>query len=166
MPNSAAAQQRQEGFRRNEQKWTPTLLDAGWSMIPNVILERQAALQLDATDMNILLHLVRHWWFAEQLPFPSKRTIAECMGITADTVRRRIKKMEAAGYIKRIKRSDPRHGQQTNYHDLAGLIRECLPFAEEAIQTRQARREEDAERRKRKRAKLRVVSTKASSVDA
>jgi hypothetical protein len=159
MSSSAAAKKRQhqEGFKRNEEKWTPTLFDAGWTVIPNVILERQQALELDATDVNILLHLIRHWWFAENLPFPSKRTIAECMGITVDTVRRRIKKMEAAGYIKRINRSDSRHGQQSNYYDLSGLIESCKPLAEEIIQTKQLPREEDAERRKRKFTKLKVV---------
>jgi len=165
MPSSAAEKQHREGLRRNEQKWTVTLLNAGWSMIPNIILERQKALGLDAKDVNILLHLVRHWWYAEQLPYPSKRTIAECMGISPDTVRRRIKKMEAAGYIRRQKRSDPRCGQQSNCYDISGLIRECQPFALEAIQSRQTRRQEDAERRKRKRPVLKVVELDTSNLE-
>lgn len=75
-----AARQQQEGVRHNEQKWSKQLLAAGWSLIPNVLLERQQALGLDAVDINIILHLVRHWWYSEKLPHPSKRTIAECMG--------------------------------------------------------------------------------------
>lgn len=63
-----------------------------------------------------------------------------------------------AGYIERKVRFDPRYGQQSNYYDLAGLVRECQPFADEIIETRQARREEDADRRRSKRPKLKVVS--------
>jgi hypothetical protein len=46
-----------ERLRRNEEKWTPTLMNAGWTVIPSILLEKQAALGLDAIDVNILLHL-------------------------------------------------------------------------------------------------------------
>jgi hypothetical protein len=41
-------------LRVNEKKWTPTLMKAGWTVLPNVIFERQQALGLDALDINIL----------------------------------------------------------------------------------------------------------------
>lgn len=152
------AKQKREGLRRNEEKWSPRLLEAGWSMLPNVILERQQALGLDPVDVNIILHLVRHWWFADELPFPSKKTIAECMGVDPRTVQRHIAALEKGGLIKRIKRGDARRGQKSNYYDLSGLIKEALPYAEEAIEVRKKRREEDAKRRKRKSSKYKIVS--------
>lgn len=154
---NAAQKEDSRHLRRNEQKWTKPLMDAGWTVIPSVILERQRALGLDAVDVCILMHLAKHWWFEEKLPHPSKKSIAECMNITESTVRRRIAAMEAAGLIKRVKRFSARYGgQQTNAYDFTGLIREATPFAEEAVRNREAQKEESEKRRTRKRV-LRVV---------
>ncbi len=143
-----------EGLRRNEEKWTRPLMDAGWTLIPSVILERQQALGLNATDLNILLHLIRHWWFSDKLPYPSKRVIADCMGVSESTVQRRIRQMENDGLLSRIARSKHGKGQQSNMYDLSGLIEAVRPYAEEALQTRAKRKKEDDETRTRKRLKL------------
>jgi DNA-binding transcriptional regulator YhcF (GntR family) len=151
-------QEKETRLRRNEEKWTPTLMDAGWTVLPSVILERQQALGLDPIDINIILHIARHWWYADKPPYPSKRTIAECMGIDESTVRKHIARMENDGLLKRNPRYDPKFGgQRSNEYLFNGLIKEALPFAEEAIQQREVRRKEDAEKRTRKRPKLRVV---------
>ena len=42
-----------QALKQNEKKWTPTLMKAGWSAIPNIIIEKQRALGLDALDVNI-----------------------------------------------------------------------------------------------------------------
>ena len=144
-------------LRPNEQTWTKPLMDAGGTDIPSVILERQRALGLDAVDVCILIHLAKHWWFEENLPHPSKKSIAEDMNITESTVRRRIAAMEAAGLIKRVTRYSARYGgQQTNAYDFSELIREATPYAEEAVRNREAQKEENEKRRTRKRV-LRVV---------
>lgn len=91
-------------LRENEKKWGASLLNAGWTILPNTIFMKQRALGLDSMDINILLILVSHWWYADSLPFPSKKTIAEAIGCDSSTVRRRIQKMEVAGFIKRIER--------------------------------------------------------------
>ena len=57
-----------ERIRRNEEKWTRTLMDAGWTVLPSIILEKQHALGLDAVDVNILLQLARHWWYKDNPP--------------------------------------------------------------------------------------------------
>ncbi len=125
---NAAVKHRQQHLRVNERKWTKPFMDAGWTVLPSVILERQQALGLQAVDVNIILHLARHWWFEDRLPFPSKRAIAECMGVSKSTVQRRVAKMEAGGLINRVKRFDFRYGgQQTNAYDFSGLIREATP---------------------------------------
>jgi DNA-binding MarR family transcriptional regulator len=148
----------QEELRANEKKWGLPLLKAGWCLLPATILERQQALGLTPTDVNILMHLIRHWWVADRLPFPSKRTIAECMGCHPSTVQRRIARMEAAGFINRIPRSDREHGQRSNAYDLSGLVEAATPYAQEILEERAAKDEEIAKRRKRKQPKLKVVS--------
>lgn len=158
MPKVITKAEEQKRLRRNEEKWTPTLMAAGWTVIPSVILERQRALGLDAIDINIILHLVRHWWYSDQPPYPSKKTIAQCMKIDESTVRRRIAAMEKEGIIQRKSRFDPKYGgQKSNEYHFDGLINEAKPYAEEWIEERKKRQQEDANRRTRKRAKLSVV---------
>jgi predicted transcriptional regulator len=154
MASSVAKQRRQEGLRKNEQKWSPLLMDAGWMVVPNVIIEHQKVLGLDAVDINILLHLIRHWWQPDNLPHPSKRLIAECLGVDLSTVRRHIARMEQRNLIKRVPRFDKTHGQKTNCYELSGLIEAAKPLAQEALKIRKQRREEDAVRRTRSRPRI------------
>lgn len=158
MPKILTKIEEQKRLRRNEEKWTPTLMAAGWIVIPSVILERQQALGLDAIDINIILHLVRHWWFSDRPPYPSKKTIAQCMDIDESTVRRRIAAMEKEGIIQRKPRFDPNYGgQKSNEYHFDGLINEAKPFAEEWIKEQKKRQQEDANRLTRKRPKESVV---------
>jgi len=141
---------KRENLRRNEEKWTVTLMDAGWTAIPSILLEKQHAFGLDAIDINIILHLARHWWRKDNPPYPSKKTIAECMGIDISTVRRRIATMEKKGLVRRIYRNDPRYGQQTNAYKFDGLIEKATPYAQESIDERNRQRMERQARRRSK----------------
>ena len=73
---------KRESLKVNEEKWSKPLMDAGFVVLPSILLERQVAMDLDPVDLNILLHLIRHWWRADRLPYPTKRTIAECMRLS------------------------------------------------------------------------------------
>ncbi len=132
-----------ERIRVNEQKWSKPLMDAGWTAIPTVLIERQKALGLDATDVNILLHLISYWWTADNKPRPSKSTIAAAMGVTPRTVQRRIAAMEKDGLIHREERRIPGKGSKPNRYHLDGLIKEALPYAEEKLKVRASREQED-----------------------
>jgi len=147
-----------ESLRKNEEKWTKTLMEAGWNAIPSVIIERQQALGLDAIDMNILLHLTNYWWKADNLPRPAVGTIAATIGIKPRTVQKRIAKLEADGFLTRTERRKTRYGSDTNLYSFEGLIEKCLPFAKEKLEARKARDKEEKDRAVRKRPKLALVS--------
>jgi predicted transcriptional regulator len=119
-------------LRTNEKKWTKTLMDAGWTAFPSVILENQKQLGLTAIDMCILLHLASKWWTAEGKPFPSKGTIAKALNVDPRTIQRRIAAMEKAGYLKREQRRTPT-GSKTNIYHFDGLIEHSKPFALEKL---------------------------------
>jgi len=155
---SSAAEQQKQGVRRNEQKWSPELWGAGWIGIPNIIIEKQLKLGLDATDINILLHLLRYWWHRENLPHPSKKTIAQCMDVDPSTVRRHVAKMEQKGLLRRVERKDEARGQKSNYYDFSGLIAAATPLALEAIAIKERRQQEDEQRRNHRRGRLAVVT--------
>jgi predicted transcriptional regulator len=144
--------------KRNEDKWTRPLMDAGWTVLPSVFLERQDALGLDPIDINIILHLAKHWWYKDSPPYPSKKTIAQRMGVDESTVRRRIAQMEKAGFIQRRFRTRQDGGQNTNEYLFDGLIKEATPYAQEMIEESKKRRIDKQARLKSKKPHLAVVN--------
>lgn len=146
--------------RANEKKWTKPLMDAGWTAFPSIILEKQQALGLQPLDINIILHLAKYWWEADNKPHPSKSTIAAALGIHPRTVQKRIAALEAAGFIKREYRSDPVKGNKTNIYDLDGLIKEVTPWA---VEKNDARKESERNEKKRIGTKRRLKPTQATA---
>ena len=129
-----------ERLRRNEEKWSSTLMEAGWTVLPSIILEKQHALGLDSVDVNILLQLARFWWYSDNPPHPSKAAIAQCIGMDKSTVRRRIARMEQEGFIRRearyTKKKFGEQGTNTYYH-FDGPIKLATPHAEEFVRLRE-----------------------------
>lgn len=148
----ALAQTPAEALNANEKKWGKRLLKAKFTVMPNVIFERQLALKLDAVDINILLHLVSYWWTAESKPRPAKSTIAEAMKLSPRTIQRHIARLEKFGYIKRERRFIRGQGSQPNAYHFDGLIAAALPLAEEKIKDLQKRQRERDERNGRRKA--------------
>ncbi len=144
-------------LRVNEKKWSKPLMAAGWNAIPNVIIEKQAALGLDALDMNIIIHLSHYWWRPDNLPHPSVDTIAKAIQVTPRTIQKRVKALEDLGLIKREERRFTKTGSATNLYNFQGLIDAARPFAEEKIAEIETATKAKRERLARKRPKL-VVS--------
>lgn len=149
-----------ENLRVNEKKWSKVLMDAGWNVIPSVIIERQEALGLDAIDMNIMVHLSHYWWQPENLPHPSVKTIAKAIGVEPRTIQKHIKRLEDAKLISRQERRHTPNGSMTNIYSFAGLIEAAKPFAKERIAEKAANAKAKAERLKRKKPVLVVNNEK------
>lgn len=114
-----------------KEKWGKDVIDVcNWTAFPNLLLERQQALKIDPVQMNILLVLLRRWWSSGNMPFPSRKEIAETIGRDASTVTRHLKKMEDDGIIKR--ESQYRNGGQiSNKYNLQGLLDKLENYAQE-----------------------------------
>jgi DNA-binding Lrp family transcriptional regulator len=93
---------------------------------------------LTALDLNILLHLLSFWWEDENLPHPSKETLAKAIGVTASTVQRRVRAMEGGGLLRRIERRKANDRSETNLYDLAPLRSILEPHAELELKERKA----------------------------
>lgn len=135
--------------RRNSQptdeitkKWGKAAKETGWTAIPNILLYKQKKIGIDSIDLNIILQLMSYWWQDGNLPFPSKGTIAEAIGIDISTVRKRIKKMEDAKLIRRIERREQNNRSRTNEYDLSPLVNTVKPFAEEELEARKKTKQE------------------------
>ncbi len=146
-----------ENLRTNEKKWSKALMAAGWNVVPNILIEKQQALGLDALDMNIILHLSHYWWQADNLPHPSVGTMAKAIGVTPRTIQKRIKALEDLNLIKREERRFTKDGSITNRYDFSGLIAAARPYAEEKVQEIEAAIEAKRKRLARKKPKL-IVS--------
>lgn len=130
---SAPKENPKNEIKVNQEKWSPLLIEYGWTTIPNIIIEKQAALGLDALDMNLILHLAHYWWRAENLPHPSVKTIATALQVSSRTIQKRIARLENTGFIKRIPRRKSDKSNETNQYDFKGLITLATPYAKEAL---------------------------------
>jgi DNA-binding transcriptional regulator YhcF (GntR family) len=148
--NSADVQQ----LRSNEKKWSKPLMEAGWTVIPSIIIEKQAALGLDALDMNIVVHLAQYWWQADNLPHPSVETIATAIGVKPRTVQKRIKALQELKIVTRHEHRRSNNSSDTNRYSFEGLIVAALPFAKEKLIEKAAAIEEKKKRLERKKPKL------------
>lgn len=143
-----------ETLRTNEKKWSKTLMDAGWNVIPNIIIEKQEALGLGPIDMNIIVHLSHYWWNKEDLPHPTVATIAKAIGVSERTVQKHVRTLEAANLLHREERRHTKNGSMANKYNFDGLIKAATPFAKEKIAEREKAKKDKQDRVQRKRPRL------------
>jgi len=135
---------------RSEAKWTPAVMSAGFTIMPNVFFERSQALGLEPLDICIILVISSFWWDAVNKPRPSKKTIADMLGVNPRTIQRRIAALEHAGFIKREQRRTYRAGSKENLYHFEGLIAAATPYALELVRMRAIERAAKAARARRK----------------
>lgn len=143
--------------QESRKKWGNELIEAGYTIFPSTLLRRQSALGLDPIHVNILMLMFTYWWTADNLPYPSKNTMAEAIGVDPSTVRRRIKQLEELKFIKRIERRKANDRSDTNQYSFKGLIKALKPFAEEEIEAKDAAKLAKAKRMARKKPALSMV---------
>ena len=158
MEDEAQEQKPERSLKVSEQKWGRKNIEAGFTVLPSILITRQAAIGLDAIDLNILLHIVVRWWDAKSHAFPSKKLIAEALGIDVSTVRRRIARMETEGLLQR-KEHFVERSQTSNRYDLTKLVAALEPFADEELTERRAKAEKRVQKRTRKRPATSEVTT-------
>lgn len=131
---------KREAQQASSKKWGKAVLDLGFCVIPSLLLRGQARLGISPVQLVILLHIIDHWWHAEQLPFPSKASIASRCNLSARQVQRYLAELEDRGYIKRVDRFIARKGQQSNYYDLSGLVAQLKKLEPEFSSVEQLRK--------------------------
>jgi predicted transcriptional regulator len=146
--------------RQAELKWGTASMEAGYTIVPNVLITRHLQVGLDAVDLALVLLLASHWWTADTKPFPSKKRLAKAIGRDATVVRKRLQALERDRLIKRIFRKRDHGGNNTNLYDLSPLAKEINRLSRQDI----AERDNDRLSRVGKRApKVSKVSVKAAA---
>lgn len=102
-------------------KWR-TSLKAGWTVIPSALIRGLPRLHVDASGLAVLICLIDYWWAPDDLPWPSKKALAERLGVSERTIQRTLKRLQEEALIK----ADPRYrshgGQTSNRYDLSPLV--------------------------------------------
>lgn len=84
----------------------------------------------------MLLHLIDHWWEETTMPFPSKKRLAERLGVSDKTVQRAMQRLETEGLVKRVVRNHASGGQASNEYDLSPLVEKLKPIARDMVKAR------------------------------
>src|SRR3954447_13452002 len=95
---------------------------AGFQILPDILLKQQNQLGLSATELVVLINLTMHWWYADRMPFPRSTTIARRMGLDVRTVQRAMNRLQTMGLIekKKVREED----FTLTVFDLAGLVQQ------------------------------------------
>lgn len=142
---------RKESRRSLEAKWGEAVVKAGWTAVPSILLEEQAALELKPIDLAVLIHLIHHWWDADRPPWPRKELIALRLRVDESAVQRSVRRMEGLGLVARSSKTDRDGWTTSNYYDLSGLVSRLQELAAEIDTIRARRRAEDQARRDQQR---------------
>jgi hypothetical protein len=104
-----------------QEKWGQAL-QAGFQVVPNVLIRAQNQLGLDPIDVVILLNLTAHWWEKKDRPYISPARIAKRMGVTTRTVERHLRELERKEFISRCTPRRTAEGIYIRHYDLQPLV--------------------------------------------
>jgi predicted transcriptional regulator len=114
-----------------KQRYSGDVIERGYTLVPTILLWGQAKLGLEANELNVLLQIMSHWFFADNEPHPSKEKIAKRMGRHPRRVQAYLTSLENKGFIARRARYRASGGQDTNGYDLSGLLQKLKVLAPE-----------------------------------
>lgn len=146
----------------NSEKWGKDVIAAGYTNIPNMLITHWPIFGLDSVDFHIITVISKHWWGTTKLAQISKNKLAKMLCLDPNTVRRRINKLEAGGFITQV---TSRNGKlkNANIYLLDGLVKILQEHAPTELRKRELTKEiqEHPIRHKGKPAKLnlRVVAS-------
>lgn len=115
------------------QKWGKDTMAANYAVIPSALIRGQARLGINAMEFALLIHLIDHWWKPGEMPWPSKKTLAERLRVGEKTVQRAMAHLEEEGLIQRKKRFNKTGARTSNEYDLAPLVERLKPIARDLV---------------------------------
>jgi DNA replication protein DnaD len=102
--------------------------EAGFQIIPDILLTSQSKLGLTSTDMLVLLNLTMDWQHPDQRQFARSKTIADRLGCVIRTVQRALATLRRLGLLAKVKETSP-DGKGREVCDLSGLVKRLVELA-------------------------------------
>ncbi len=110
-------------------RYSAPALAAGFTAIPNVVLDQHTALGISAAELTFAQHVTRYQCDL-RAPFPAERTLAARMGKTTRQIRNYSASLRRKGFLRVIARFSPVTGRQTsNAYDFTPLIEAAVALA-------------------------------------
>lgn len=103
------------------QKWRSSL-DTGWTVIPSALIRGLPRLHIGAGELAVLISLIDYWWAPDDPPWPSKKALAERLGVSQKTIQRHLAVLKQEGLILSEARHRTGGGQTSNRYNLTPLV--------------------------------------------
>jgi predicted transcriptional regulator len=123
----------------SEKIWGKTIMRHGYTAVPSILIRAQSRLGINTTQMNIILQLLDYWIDPARKPFPTKKDIANRIGVTDKTVQLNIRELEQAGLITRQMRKTAAGDWNSNIYHLDQLIERVKKLEPEFQKEREER---------------------------
>jgi hypothetical protein len=101
------------------------VLQAGFTSVPNLILNRYAELGITPAEMMFTIHIWQFRW-TQRDPYPSLTTIAHKMHVSWRQAHRYANSLKKKGFLIITSRQKPGRGQVTSEYDFEPLIRAAI----------------------------------------
>lgn len=115
--------------KSSAEKWGQAVMDLGFCVVPSLLLRAQRRLNLNPTQLAVLLQLCDFWWDKERKPYPSKETLSQRLSLSERQIQRYIAELEKEGLVQRIERRSNNGGKLSNTYDLTGLVNKLQTLA-------------------------------------
>ncbi|KKM87242.1 hypothetical protein LCGC14_1270850 [marine sediment metagenome] len=110
------------------------LLDGGFTMIPNLLIDNYKKIGLEDRHLVLIICLMKYA-HVKKRPYPSQKTIADIMQKDERTTRRIIHELKEMGLIEIFKRYYQQDGTNprriSNVYSLKGLIKKLVVVSKE-----------------------------------
>lgn len=149
--DASAARTPSSALKGNAAKWTPEVWGAGWTGLPNALIEGKKRLGLTDAEFVVVVYLIRRWYTRDAPVFPSRETIGSATDKSVRAVQRALDGLVRAGFItKKFRRRADTGNFTSSVYTFEGLVEALRPIADDL----------------RKAAKDRTDRAEASAADA
>lgn len=119
--------------------WGKPVLGHGYVAVPAILIRAQSRLGINTTQMNIIVTLLEYWVSPARKPFPTKKDLANRIGLNEKTIQTNIRELEKAGLIRREQRKTKAGDWNSNVYHLDGLIAKVKKLEPEFSEAREQR---------------------------
>ena len=106
-----------------------SLLDAGFTAVPNIVLNSYAKLGILPSELIFILQIWQYWW-TDKLPYPPLRAIADKMQISKRQVLKYVSSLQEKGYLLVTHRYGDNGALLASEYDFSPLIRAVVAHAQ------------------------------------
>ena len=113
----------------------------GYTAVPNIMVRAQSRLGLNPAQFNILVQLLSYYMDPARPPFPTKRELRDRTGLSDATMKKHLKALEQADFIRREQQVTNAGDFGSNIYHLDGLIGKLKKLVPDFDKEREERKE-------------------------